>query len=293
VRTARSGAWLREVSDSERALAAPETTWRWRWRRAVVSPLTDVWGLGVATLALALVSGAVGGVLLSQGAEWAGRVGLTFAGLTLFAHVVLAFKAFKRDKAVQYWKDRRDLRTQLRRETAHRALLGTTLRRLRDLDRGYGSGQVEDVLYPLVDEVQAVLEADHDDVAVVLALQGETHYRVLSSTASRGSRWGTLRPGKQCRKRGSLEATLRKLAPYRRAFGVDAEAGSLQFVVLSESPLVPDDLPDDAPEALRLRAARNEILFEQLCDCLDLIVARRGVLRLAAPARLRPVSLAT
>ncbi len=234
--------------------------WTRRLRRVRARPLADPLGQSVLALTSALLAGGLGVWLLASGQHGRALVTLAATAVSVAVYTALGVRAFKRDKAVRYWKDCRDLRRDLTRRDAHLRLRWSMLTRVQRMGRsGARPGEAHAALAALVDGTYEVLDkTTGDDIAVVVALEANRRYRVLHAAASRRSRWAALAPGKRCPAEGSPEETLARLARHHRALGIDTPHGRLRMVVLSAVPLDEADhaLCDELPLYLMLIAER-------------------------------------
>ena len=234
--------------------------WRRRIRRVRSRPLRDPLSQSVLALTSALLAGGLGLAVLATGRQAAGVVALCLASVAISFYAALALRALKRDKAVQFWMDCRDLRLELTRRDAHLDLRWNMLTLLRRLDcEGVAGGRPQEALATLVEDAFQVLHAaSGQDIAVVLAIEANRRYRVLHASASRRSRWSVLSPGKHCPAEVPIEETLARLAPHHRMLGIDTKHGRLRMAVLSEAPFSKADLAfcDELPLYLILVAQR-------------------------------------
>jgi hypothetical protein len=246
-------------------LPSPE---RRRFRRIRARALKDPLSQSVLALLGTLLSVGWGIGLLTSGRAVAAALTLSLGAIAVAIYVGIAARAFKRDKAVRYWEDRRELRLRLSRKEAHLDLHRGVMRAIRVLDREEqgNAGRAQEALAELVEGVHKVLDTTcRDDVAAALVLEVGQWYRILHSSTSKRSRWEILRPGKHCPVDGTFERKLTELAAHHRTFGMGTAYGHLRVVLLSESPF---NEADDA-------------FLEELPDYLALIIDRWN--RSAAP----------
>jgi len=241
------------------AALPPPSRWQRRLRRIRGGPLRDPLGQSVLALSSALLGVGWGVGLLTLGRDAAAAAVLCLAAIAVAIYAAIAARAMKRDKAIRYWRDRRDLRLALARKDAQLRLQSRVLRSVDSLDRAKGPGQALGALSDLLDATyQAVVQATGADAAAVLALEAEGSYRILQAATSRRSRWTALAPGKQCPADRPLEETLSGLSRHHHASAISTSHGELRLVVLSEAPLTLID----------------EELFRDLPICLSLITDR-------------------
>jgi hypothetical protein len=217
-------------------LPSPE---RRRFRRIRARPLRDPLGQSVLALLGALLCFGGGAGMLVAGRSTAAVIALILAAASVAVYAGLAARAFKRDKAVRYWEDRRELRLLLSRRDAHLELQRGMLKALGGFDRrgAGGASTARPALAELVDGAYRVLDAtSRDDVAAILALEEGRECRVLHAATNGRSRWGSLRVGRQFPLDDSLEEALARLARHHRAFEAPAPAGRLHLALLSEAP---------------------------------------------------------
>lgn len=189
----------------------------------------------------------------------ASLIAFTLAALAVAFYTAVALRSLKRDKAVSYWIDRRELRLELGRMEAQMRLSARMLEAVRRLDAEPGPGTAQSVLLALVDDVYSMVSrATGVDAAVVLALEANRRHRVLHAATSRRSRWLALEPGKCCSADRPLLQILAELAPHHRECEVATPHGWLRAVVLSEASL---DVVGDS-------------LFEAFETCLGLLATR-------------------
>lgn len=218
---------------------APEQSWRRSLRRVRArGPFRDPLGQGIVA--------ASGAILTAGTGLWVLRLGHSRAALWMFGaaaigatiYLALAARAFKRDKAVQFWQERRELRLSLGREEAYRKLLVQALAQVyRFQGGGVSRVHVEEALGRMVDLTFRVFAPVHDDIAVLLVHQVNGRCEIVHSALSQGSRWHVLRSGKHCILEGDLTDRLQELAPHHRASLISTSARPLWFVVLHDSQL--------------------------------------------------------
>lgn len=234
--------------------------WLQRIRRVRSRPLGDPLGQTVLALSSALLAGGWGVAQLASGRWEIGAALLCLTAIAAALYLALALQALKRDRAVRYWMDCRDLRLDLKRRDAHLRLRWDMLMLLRGMDGpGAEASGPQAALASLVEGTYAVLNATTaDDVAVIVAMDANRRYRILHAATSRRSRWAALGPGKHCPADGPVEETLARLARHHRALGIETRHGRLRMVVLSDEPLDEADhaLCDELPIYLMLIAER-------------------------------------
>ena len=239
-------------------LPSPE---RRRFRRVRARALSDPLGQSILALFGTLLSFGWGIGLLAAGRSTAATLALSVGAAAVATYAGIAARAFKRDKAVRYWEDRRQLRLQLSRKDAHLELHRGVLRAARALDREEreDASKAQTALVEFAEGIYRVLDATcRDDVAVALVLEVGQSYRILHSATNMRSRWAVLRSGKHCPVDGTFERKMSELAPHHRTIGMGTAFGHLRVVILSESPF---DEADDA-------------FLEELPEYLALIVER-------------------
>lgn len=245
--------------DVSAALPRPPR-WRWRWRRVRNRPLQDPLSQSVIALSSSLIAIGSGLGLAFLGKGIAAAAILCLAAVSVAVYTALALRAFKRDRAVRYWLDRRDLRLELTERNAQLRLQAGILRSIHTLQRSNDPpGDAHKALAGIVEGLYEVVErATGADVGVVLALEANHKYRILCASTSRRSRWSVLSEGKQCSADRPFEETLAQLSRFHRALGVETQHGRLRMVVLSERPLkrIDEALFDGLPIYLGLVADR-------------------------------------
>jgi len=249
--------------------ARPETTvhslpppplWRRLTRQLRAYPLVDPLGQAGISLTLSIALGGVGAWMLER-SRTTGMVLLLLAGVLALFYLALVGRAVKRDKAINYWRDRRDLRLRLTEERAQHAFAVAMLEQVHFLDGELGDDDslTEAVLSGLASRLYTALAPRHDDLAVVLALAAEGQYHILHSALSSGSRWRALKPDKHCEIRGPLSDRLSELADHHHAAESAVDAGRLCAIVLADTEL----------------DAADRKLVDRVSLCLDMVMARR------------------
>lgn len=191
----------------------------------------------------ALLFGATAWALRGVGLHTLGFVGISAAVACLSAFALMVARAMERDRLVQYWLDRRELRLALRHERAHRIMLADALK----VAQSDPDAEVDSALGAMVDKVHEALAAVDDDRSVAAAVEEDGRLLILHSASDPGSRWRGLRAGKSCPlSHASFEGILKELAPHWHAVTVTAAEEDLLIAVLSRTPF-----RDEETEVLR------------------------------------------
>lgn len=238
---------------------SPPSRWTRRLRRVRSRPLRDPLALSVLALSSALLAIGLGVGMLFADRVLAGGTALVVATVFVSFYTAIALRAFKRDRAVRYWLDRRDLRLALARKEAHISLHGEMIEAVRKLDEVGGPSRAQAMLCSIVDGVYATISRiTGADAAVILALESNRRHRILRAATSKRSRWDVLESGKDCPADQPLEEKLAGLAQHHRTCEITTMHGDLRLIVLSEA-------------ALELVGDR---LFVDLTTCLHLLAVR-------------------
>lgn len=217
---------------------APAQPWRRSLRRVRArGVLDDPLGQGLIALTSAVLTAGGGLWLLLLGRDLAAGLMFGVAAVEMTVYVALAARAFKRDKAVQFWQERRQLRFDLDREEAFRRLMLQALSQVNHHAEMPTESQIQNTLDRMVDLTFRVFSSAHDDLAVLLVRQVNGRCNITYSALSQGSRWHALSAGKHCILDGDLEDRLRELAPHHRAHLISSSTTPLWLVVLHDSPL--------------------------------------------------------
>jgi len=257
---------LREASIYQLPTPPP---WRRLRRKLRAHPTVDPLGQAVISLGLSLVLGGIGTLLLGDH-RGPGTICLVLSAALVMIYLAIVVRAVKRDKAISYWRDRRDLRLSLTQERAHYAFLTMVLRQINGLAEAGNNSELSEearlriALAAVLTELYGALAVRHDDLAVVLAFAANRHYEVIHSALSPGSRWKALRPGKHCPIDRPLEDRLAELAEHHYSAEAYADEGRLCLIVLAD----------------REFDAGDRQLLDQLPTCLELLASRRGQSRL-------------
>jgi hypothetical protein len=191
-------------------------------------------------------------------------VSLALAGIQMAVYASIVFEALKSEKAIQYWRERRDLDRRLRRERLHRSVLATSLDRVLSTkgDPSQSSWpQLQVLLAHLTAEVFQSLVDRYADVAVVITHEEGRYCLILRSAHSRGSRWHELEEGKRCEIEVSVEHKLSTLADFHHTVPpAQSASGWLRLSVLTDEELHPRDveLVEQMSGYIRLAALRWE-----------------------------------
>jgi hypothetical protein len=234
----------------------PDTPRRWLRRQAAHGPLYDPVVQGVFLVMGAALFASAGWALRSNHALLVGNVFIAAAVGCCVGFLLLSGRAMERDKVVEYWRDRRALRLQLRASRAKAQLLAGVVLWLR-------AGKVHDeerdsmpALTAFVDDMHAVVATEHEDAAVLLVLESDGWYTILHAAVPPGSRFVALRTGVRCSaSERPLAETLKRHARYERMFPAEVDGGVLRIIALSMT---------DFNEA-------DDALLEQVQSCLDLL----------------------
>lgn len=215
-------------------------------RHPVYRPLNDPVVQGLLAVMGAVLFGAFAWALRGHGLSGLGAVSIAAAVGCVGAFLLLVGRAMERDKLVEYWQDRRELRLELRRRQAELDLARISLENSETIYASRFDGAADDARIAcfvlIVNAAHACLAARHDDVAVLLWERGGDRRRVLHASTSPGSRFSVLRSGKSCLIRGDAAETLQGLAPYHSSFMVDEGFAAVGVAVLSYAPFDDEDL---------------------------------------------------
>lgn len=244
--------------------------WQRLWRRIRTRHLRDPLVQSILALAGALGFGAVGLLLSFEGWMTLAAVSLALAGIQMAVYASIVFEALKSEKAIQYWRERRDLDRRLSRERLHRSVLATSLDRVLSAEGDPSQSswpQLQVLLAHLTAEVFQSLVDRYADVAVVVTHEEDRYCLILRSAHSRGSRWHELEEGKRCEIEVSVEHKLSSLADFHHTVTARSASGWLRLSVLTDDELHPRDVE----------------LVEQMSGCIRLAAVRWEA---EAPARL-------
>lgn len=192
-----------------------------QWRRALRRVrargfLGDPLGQGLILIFSSCVTAIAGVWWLLTDHDGMAVLAIQLAAVEIVFLLVMGVKAFKRDKAVQYWHDRKELRMELDREQVFRELMEFSLQQAHRQQLSVSTlKQVEAALGRMTELTYRYLVPQHDDLAVLLVSELDEHLKVLHSSLSHGSRWRDLRSGKRCPLRGDLKERVEELSPNR------------------------------------------------------------------------------
>jgi hypothetical protein len=224
-----------------RQLRLVDESWHRSYRRVRGRGVfRDPLGQGVVAVSSAILTAGSGVWFLLLGWVSVGGwlLGLAAIEATIFAS--LAARAFKRDKAVQFWQERRQLRIDLEREEAYRkVLLWAHLELRRFQSKPPSRDETERALGQLADLTFRFLAPLHDDLGVLAVEEKGRRCRIVHSALSQGSRWQALKAGKHCILEGDLSQRLAEIAGKGRVQQqfIGSSAFPVSFVILHESSL--------------------------------------------------------
>ncbi len=215
-------------------------------RHAMYRPLNDPVVQGLIAVMCAVLFGAFGWAFRGHGLNGLGAVSIAAAVGCVGAFLLLVGRAMERDKLVEYWQDRRELRLELRRRQAELDLVRVSLEHRADhrayvADTSLADGATARVIQ-IADAAHACLAARHDDVAVILWQNTGNRRLVLHASTSPGSRFSSLRSGKSCLIQGDATELLKELAPHYSAFMIDEGTNAIGVAVLSYASFDSEDL---------------------------------------------------
>lgn len=224
-----------------RRLRLVDETWQRSYRRVRARGfVSDPLGQGIVAVSSAVLTAGSGVWLLLLDWVTIGGWLLGLAAIEAISFIALAARAFKRDKAVKFWQERRQLRLDLEREEAYRkVLLWAHLELRRFQVERPRKKKVEGALGKLGELTFRVLAPFHGDLAVLVIEENEGRCRIVNSALSQGSRWQALRAGKNCVLEGNLRERLDELANGHRVQlqFIGNSAFPASFAVLHESDL--------------------------------------------------------
>jgi len=224
-----------------RRLRPVDQSWQSSYRRVRARGFVDdPLGQGIVAVSSAVLTAGSGVWFLLLGWATVGGWLLGLAAIETVVFTALVLRALKRDKAVKFWQERRQLRLDLEREEAYRKVLLWAHLELRHFQVNPPSRmRVEGALEKLGELAYRVLAPFHGDLAVLVLEENEKRCRIVSSTLSQGSRWQALRKDKNCELAGDLRERLDELADGHRVqlqfIGNTTFAAS--FAILHESDL--------------------------------------------------------
>lgn len=222
---------------------APSFSPRSPWQRSLVrvkarGPLNDPLGKGILAVSMTLMAGLLGLWTLVFGDLRLAALAFGLAAIEGVIYLALTVRAFKRDKAVQFWQERRRLRLDLGREAAYRQLLLYAFFQLDHLQReSQDDSDVEEALRRMVHLTYSVFAPAQDELAVLLVREGDGRCEIVHSALGQGSRWHALRKGKHCKLEGPLKERLESLSPHHYAQKISTSTFPLWLVVLHDAPL--------------------------------------------------------
>jgi len=186
---------------------------------------------------VATVSGTVSLLAHERGRVAVAAIALVLVAGSLVMLALVVAQAAWREKVIEYWTDRRDLRVDLWRLRAERRLLVATVERLHAWDRQL-QPEPQPALAALIDDAHTALAAYLDDVAVLLVTECDGRWTISHIAQNSGGRWSYLHAEKWCAiGTQTAEERLASLAPYPIAFPAPIPGGRLLLAVLCEEPM--------------------------------------------------------
>jgi hypothetical protein len=216
----------------------PAREWQRSYRRVRARGLlSDPLGQGIVAASSAVLMAGAGVWFLLIGWITIGGWLLGIAAIEGIVYLALAIQAFKRDKSVQFWLERRQLRIDLEREEAFRRVLLRAHHHLQDFQESPPDAfKAQAALAEVAELAFRVFAPAHDDLALLVLEETGARCRILHSELSHGTRWHALRIDKECMIQGDLSKRLDELAgdAYVELHLVGNNPWPISFVVLHD-----------------------------------------------------------